>query len=68
MHQEDTHETAPEQPGPAHNGERDRKAQGNGGERLLQQMGSTDGRGSPRTPILALTRRGDLKAKLVAFD
>jgi DNA-binding response OmpR family regulator len=39
-----------------------------GGDRLLQQMGSSDGRGSPRTPVLALTRRGDLKTKLAAFD
>ena len=39
-----------------------------GGDRLLQQMGSSDGRSSPRTPVLALTRRGDLKTKLAAFD
>jgi len=39
-----------------------------GGERLLQQMGRSDGRSSPRTPVLALTRRGDLKTKLAAFD
>jgi DNA-binding response OmpR family regulator len=39
-----------------------------GGDWLLQQMGSSDGRSSPRTPVLALTRRGDLKTKLAAFD
>jgi DNA-binding response OmpR family regulator len=39
-----------------------------GGDRLLQQMGRSDARGSPRTPVLALTRRGDLKTKLAAFD
>jgi DNA-binding response OmpR family regulator len=39
-----------------------------GGDRLLQQMGGSDGRKSPRTPVLALTRRGDLKTKLAAFE
>jgi len=39
-----------------------------GGERLLQQMGGSGGQSSPRTPVLALTRRGDLKTKLAAFD
>jgi two-component system KDP operon response regulator KdpE len=39
-----------------------------GGDRLLQQMERSDGRNSPRTPVLALTRRGDLKTKLAAFD
>jgi DNA-binding response OmpR family regulator len=38
------------------------------GERLLQMMGGSDGRTSPRTPVLALTRRGDLKTKLAAFE
>jgi DNA-binding response OmpR family regulator len=39
-----------------------------GGDRLLQQMGGSDGRTAPRTPVLALTRRGDLKTKLAAFE
>ena len=39
-----------------------------GGGRLLKQMaGSGDG-GGLRTPVLALTRRGDLKTKLAAFE
>src|SRR5215207_8930495 len=39
-----------------------------GGGRLLEQMaGSGDG-GGHRTPVLALTRRGDLKTKLAAFE
>jgi two-component system, OmpR family, response regulator len=39
-----------------------------GGDRLLHQMEGSDGRRSPRTPVLALTRRGDLKTTLAAFD
>jgi DNA-binding response OmpR family regulator len=39
-----------------------------GGDRLLQQMGRSDGRRTPRTPVLALTRRGDLRTKLAAFE
>jgi len=39
-----------------------------GGDRLLRQMASSDGQSSPRTPVLALTRRGDLKTKLAAFE
>jgi DNA-binding response OmpR family regulator len=39
-----------------------------GGDRLLQQMGRSDGRRTPRPPVLALTRRGDLKTKLAAFE
>jgi DNA-binding response OmpR family regulator len=31
-------------------------------------MGGSDGRSSPRTPVPAVTRRGDLKTKLAAFD
>jgi DNA-binding response OmpR family regulator len=39
-----------------------------GGGLLLQQMANSNGGSSPRTPVLALTRRGDLKAKLAAFE
>ena len=39
-----------------------------GGDRLLQQVARSDGRTSPRTPVLVLTRRGDLKTKLAAFE
>ena len=39
-----------------------------GGDRLLEHMaGSGDG-GRLRTPVLALTRRGDLRTKLAAFE
>src|SRR5215212_6769513 len=39
-----------------------------GGAQLLEQMtASGDGGGLP-TPVLALTRRGDLKTKLAAFE
>ena len=31
-------------------------------------MGGSDGRSSPRPPVPALTRRGDRKPKLAAFD
>ncbi len=39
-----------------------------GGGRLLEQMGGSGDGGGLRTPVLALTRRGDLKTKLAAFD
>ncbi len=40
----------------------------NGGERVVRHI-AKDGRdGRARIPVLALTRRGDLKTKLVAFD
>jgi len=39
-----------------------------GGDRLLRQMGRAGGGRSPRTPVLALTRRGDLRTKLAAFE
>jgi DNA-binding response OmpR family regulator len=39
-----------------------------GGGLLLQQMANSNGGRSPRAPVLALTRRGDLKAKLAAFE
>jgi DNA-binding response OmpR family regulator len=37
-----------------------------GGDLLLQHMSSDGGR--PQTPVLALTRRGDLRTKLAAFE
>jgi DNA-binding response OmpR family regulator len=37
------------------------------GRRLLQRMGGGEGAGT-RIPVVALTRRGDLKTKLDAFD
>jgi DNA-binding response OmpR family regulator len=39
-----------------------------GGDRLLQQMASPDAGGRTRIPVLALTRRGDLRTKLAAFE
>jgi len=39
-----------------------------GGDQLVRRIGQAQRDGSPRTPILALTRRGDLKTKLAAFD
>ena len=39
-----------------------------GGVSLLQQIGLPPVRQSARIPILALTRRGDLKGKLAAFE
>jgi DNA-binding response OmpR family regulator len=39
-----------------------------GGDRLLRQMVNPDGGRSLRTPVLALTRRGDLATKLAAFE
>ena len=39
-----------------------------GGVRLLQQMTEAKTGGPTRTPVLALTRRGDLKTKLAAFE
>jgi two-component system, OmpR family, KDP operon response regulator KdpE len=38
-----------------------------GGRRLLRLLGGGDGAGT-RIPVIALTRRGDLKTKLDAFD
>src|SRR5437899_244237 len=40
----------------------------NGGERIVTQIGAASRRAGMRIPILALTRRGDLKTKLRAFD
>ena len=39
-----------------------------GGGRLLEQMAGPGDGGGLRTPVLALTRRGDLKTKLAAFE
>jgi two-component system KDP operon response regulator KdpE len=39
-----------------------------GGARLLEEIGSLGLRSNARIPTIALTRRGDLKAKLAAFD
>ena len=39
-----------------------------GGDELLQQIGSVGLQTSARVPAIALTRRGDLKSKLAAFD
>jgi DNA-binding response OmpR family regulator len=39
-----------------------------GGDRLLQHLASADAGGQTRTPVLALTRRGDLRTKLAAFE
>jgi DNA-binding response OmpR family regulator len=39
-----------------------------GGTRLLAQIGRSGPGGGARTPVLALTRRGDLKTKLAAFE
>ena len=39
-----------------------------GGDQLIRRMAHTTGGGGTRTPVLALTRRGDLKTKLAAFD
>jgi DNA-binding response OmpR family regulator len=39
-----------------------------GGGRLLEQMDGSGAGGGLRTPVLALTRRGDLKTKLAAFE
>jgi two-component system, OmpR family, alkaline phosphatase synthesis response regulator PhoP len=38
------------------------------GDQLLQRMGSVGLRSGARIPAIALTRRGDLKSKLAAFD
>jgi DNA-binding response OmpR family regulator len=40
----------------------------NGGERIVTQIEVSGRRAGRRIPILALTRRGDLKTKLRAFD
>lgn len=39
-----------------------------GGSQLLHAIGRSHPGGGIRTPVLALTRRGDLKTKLAAFD
>jgi len=39
-----------------------------GGDHLLQQMAGPDAGRPMRTPVLALTRRGDLRTKLAAFE
>ena len=39
-----------------------------GGDQLLQQIGSVGSQTAARVPTIALTRRGDLKTKLAAFD
>lgn len=39
-----------------------------GGDDLLARLGMTSASGQTRLPVLALTRRGDLKSKLAAFD
>jgi DNA-binding response OmpR family regulator len=39
-----------------------------GGSRLLQHMADAEAGGLTQTPVLALTRRGDLQAKLAAFE
>ena len=39
-----------------------------GGTRLLAQIGRSGPGGGARTPVLALTRRGDLETKLAAFE
>jgi DNA-binding response OmpR family regulator len=39
-----------------------------GGDQLLQHMAGPGGGSSTRTPVLALTRRGDLRTKLAAFE
>jgi len=39
-----------------------------GGSRLLEHMASLGDESSLRTPVLALTRRGDLQTKLAAFE
>ena len=40
----------------------------NGGNQIVQQIRQTQQGGRTRIPVLALTRRGDLKTKLAAFD
>jgi DNA-binding response OmpR family regulator len=39
-----------------------------GGDRLVRRLGHGDGDGGTRIPVLALTRRGDLRTKLAAFE
>jgi DNA-binding response OmpR family regulator len=39
-----------------------------GGDQLLQQIGGVGLHATTRVPAIALTRRGDLKSKLAAFD
>jgi DNA-binding response OmpR family regulator len=38
------------------------------GDRLLQRLSGSNAGSLPRTPVLALTRRGDLETKLAAFE
>lgn len=40
----------------------------NGDDQLVRRIRQTQPDGHPRIPVLALTRRGDLKTKLAAFD
>lgn len=40
----------------------------NGDDQLVRRIAQTQPDGHPRIPVLALTRRGDLKTKLAAFD
>jgi len=39
-----------------------------GGDAILRQIGGHGPSGGTRTPVLALTRRGDLRTKLAAFE
>jgi DNA-binding response OmpR family regulator len=39
-----------------------------GGESLMQRMARSGAGGGTRTPVLGLTRRGDLQTKLAAFE
>ena len=38
------------------------------GDRFLKQVGTAQSAAATRLPVLALTRRGDLKTKLAAFE
>src|SRR5690348_11724637 len=39
-----------------------------GGDQFVRRIGQAQQGGGPRIPVLAVTRRGDLKTKLAAFD
>jgi DNA-binding response OmpR family regulator len=39
-----------------------------GGDQIVRRLVETGGDGATRTPVLALTRRGDLRTKLAAFE
>jgi DNA-binding response OmpR family regulator len=39
-----------------------------GGERFVRRLDGADGEGGTQIPVLALTRRGDLRTKLAAFE